>query len=213
MICDTSSEIFSPWQATEETCPVDYCRQVMSTAMEASCGNCVLCREGSRQVHQIILDISEGNGASEDFELLQDLLNQIKDHGSCEMSRTAAATCLEMMQTYEDEWDRHIRRKLCKTMVCRGTYTVHIDPVLCDGCGKCLDACKARAIKGGEGLIHVINNSQCDKTLACVRICPKGAVKKAASVKPKTPDQPVPVGSFGQKAAEGEGGKRRRRRR
>ena len=63
-------------------------------------------------------------------------------------------------------------------------------------------------------MIHVINTDNCSKSMICVSVCPKGAIKKAGAVKPKLPGEPVPVGSLSQTedSQEGETTRRRRRR-
>ncbi len=138
----------------------------------------MLCREGTWQVYKIIEDITLGNPKSGDYELLLELLEQISENSSCEMAREAGKTTLKLMKDYEEEWDLHIRRKKCSNMVCKGLYTVYIDPALCDGCGLCLSKCPEKAISGGKDLIHVIDFSLCKKSLKCIEVCPKGAVKK-----------------------------------
>lgn len=214
MICESSSTIFPSWDDSDlSACVVDYCLNVMEVARKESCGKCVLCREGTGQVVEIIKDITKGNALSEDFELLIDVIGQIKANASCEMSKTAASICLELMKTREEEWDLHIRRKRCSNLVCKGSYTLYVDPELCDGCGKCLESCPQGAITGGDQMIHVIEPNICNKSLVCASICPKGAIKKAGAVKPKLPNEPVPVGSFGQSADTQEDGNTRRRRR
>lgn len=214
MTCKANSTIFQKWNNSDSNaCVVDYCMNIMNTARKESCGKCVLCREGTWQVYKIIKDITEGNGNSDDFELLIDILEHIKKNASCEMSRTAASTVMDLMKTYEEEWDKHIRRKRCSNLVCKGSYTLYVDPQLCDGCGECLKNCSIGAIAGGEGMIHVINPDICNKCMACVSVCPKGAINKAGTVKPKLPNEPVPTGSFGCNSDNQESEMRRRRRR
>lgn len=214
MICHTSGELFPKWEDADiNACVVDYSMNIMNVAKKESCGKCVLCREGTWQVHEIIKDITEGNAKSDDFELLSDLLEQIKDNAGCDMSRTAAGICKDMMKRYEEEWDMHIRRKRCSNLVCKGTFTLYVDPITCDGCGKCMESCPQGAIAGGAGMIHIINPDICNKSMVCLSVCPKDAIKKAGSVKPKIPNEPVPVGSFSHSIGEEDDGRRRRRRR
>lgn len=213
MICETQNTIYEKWDGSkDDACVVDYCMKVMDAARKESCGNCVLCREGTRQVYEIIKDITKGNAEREDYDLLLDLLGQISSGASCDMSRAAAATCLDLMKSHEEEWDKHIRLKRCQNLVCKAAYTLYVDPQLCNGCGKCIGSCPQGAISGGVGMIHVIDANRCNKTLACLAACPTGAIKKAGPIKPKLPTEPVPVGSFGQAADEEAGSMRRRRR-
>lgn len=213
MDCEKKSVVFEKWKDLDHNrCVVDFCLKMMDACRKESCGKDVLCREGTWQVYEIIKDITEGNPQSNDYELLMDLLEQIKDNASCEMSRTAASTCMELMIKYEDEWDKHIRRKRCTNLVCKGSYTLYIDPQICDGCGICLEKCPQGAIVGGPQMIHVIDTKKCNKSLICMEICPKDAIKKAGTILPKLPKEPVPVGSFNKEPDE-KGGMRRRRRR
>lgn len=217
MICDITSRVLP--EIKEEAfsdgsaCAVDFGMKLMDTARRESCGKCVLCREGTWQVYEIIRDITEGKAESDDYELLTELLEQIKENGGCEMSARAASLCLGLLRNYQNEWDQHIRRKRCTNLICRASYTVFIAPELCDGCGKCLEACPGEAILGGRNMIHVIKTESCSKCMLCAEVCPKSAIKKVGVVKPKVPAEPVPVGSFGDSGGGNEEGTVMRRRR
>jgi len=212
MTCNAGSEMFEKWNPNvDNSCPVDYCVRVMRKAKEESCGEEVLCREGTWQAYEIIRDITEGRGQSDDLELLKELTGLMKDNAGCEMARYAASICLDSIKEYEEEWDRHISRKRCTNLVCKGSFTLYIDPAICDGCGKCIESCSIKAIVGGQGLIHVIDTNTCVKSMECMGVCPNGAIKKAGPVKPKLPLEPVKVGNFGQVEEDG-GGRRRHRR-
>jgi len=215
MICKTDKSLLPSWDPSDNSaCVVDYCKQLMDISRKGTCGQCVFCREGTWQVHEIIRDITEGNSESRDFELLLDVLGQIVEGASCEMARESAERCIRLMKEYEEEWDKHIRRKRCANLVCKCSYTLYIDPQICDGCGECLKSCPSGVIAGEPDMIHVINTDMSGSVLLSVLTCPKAAIKKAGSVKPKLPLEPVPVGSFGNaKAGNGDGVTRRRRRR
>lgn len=210
MICEKTAAALPPREAFDETedCPVDRAKEVMGQARHASCGQCVLCREGTAQVHEILKDVTTGAGQDEDMALLDELLELIQTSAGCEMAVEAAGESLTLLRGYPEQWEQHISRKRCPGLVCKAYYTVHVSPAACTGCGACLEVCPQSAIAGGAGLIHVIDNEKCDRCLACVEACPAGAIAKAGAVKPKGPAEPVPVGTF-----EEEGGGRRRRRR
>lgn len=214
MICEAKNSKLPEWNSEIMTCVVDYSKSLMLAASRESCGKCVLCREGTYQVYKIFEDITLGNAKSEDLDLAKELLELIAENAGCDMSRQAAATSIRLMAENEDEWHLHIRRKRCTHLVCKASYTMYIDPTLCNGCGECLDVCEVKAISGAVGLIHVIDTSLCIKSNKCMFLCSQGAVKKAGPIKPNLPKAPVPVGSFGESSEEGieDSGKRRRRR-
>ncbi len=120
MICDKGFE-FPQWDETDtNSCVVDYCANIMDNARKESCGRSVLCREGTWQAYEIIKGIADGDGRSDDIELLKELLEHIKKYENCDMSRDAADLCLNLVEKYEDEWGKHLRRKICSNMICKG---------------------------------------------------------------------------------------------
>ena len=58
----------------EDTCMVDVARYFLHFLTDESCGKCVPCREGLRQMDSILKDITEGRGKEGDIETLEELL-------------------------------------------------------------------------------------------------------------------------------------------
>ena len=58
----------------EDTCMVDVARYFIDFLTDESCGKCVPCREGLRQMHRILTNITEGKGKEGDIELLEDVV-------------------------------------------------------------------------------------------------------------------------------------------
>jgi len=212
MSCENHSALLPEWNPSDEGgCVVDYCTHLMDTVRKETCGECVFCREGTWQIYVIMKSITMGSAESEDYELLLDILEQIGQGAGCEMARGAAKRCIQLMKDYEEEWEKHIRRKRCSSLVCKCSYTLYIDPLLCDGCGGCMEKCPAETIAGGAGMIHVIRQESPQISQLSESACTKGFIKRAGAVKPKLPTEPVPAGSF--MISENEGGTTRRRRR
>jgi NADH-quinone oxidoreductase subunit F len=213
MIC-TKEKIAFPEYIADGNCPVDFCKKIMKSISEQTCGEDVLCREGTLQVFEVLDTISQGHPEEKDYELLLEILNSIKKYGSCASSRGGAEICINIIEECENEVDKHINRKVCTNLICTGCYTLYIDPAICDGCGECIKACDYESILGKEGYIHVINTKKCIKCGECITVCPKEAVKKAGTIKPEISTEPVPVGSFSQDGGNegGNTGRRRRRR-
>lgn len=188
----------------EGVCPVAWAKKCIDTARAENCGKSVMCRDGMTQLQAILNDVVRGRASGEDIELLRDLASVISGSKGCGLAARAAACLLYSLEHYADEWDAHCRRKRCSALVC--FYNVYVDPTACKGCGACIKAAPAGAIAGGEGLISVVKDDSALKSDEFLSVCPNGALKKYGAVKPRSPEEPVAVGSF-----SAEGGRRRRR--
>ncbi|MEW6424513.1 MAG: NADH-ubiquinone oxidoreductase-F iron-sulfur binding region domain-containing protein [Bacillota bacterium] len=185
--------------ATEEDCLVDLTRHILAHTHAESCGRCVLCREGTGQLHEILAEITEGKGKPDDPDLLADLGAGVKAGSLCSLGQNAPNPVLSALAHFRSEFEAHIKRKRCPARVCGKFTTFYILLDRCRGCPACREACPEAAIAGGEGLIHVIDQEKCTKCGLCLPACPFGAVAKASGLKPLTPAAPVPVGSWGKK--------------
>jgi Na+-translocating ferredoxin:NAD+ oxidoreductase RNF subunit RnfB len=172
----------------------------------------VPCRDGLWQAELLIESISDGKAEGEvTVETLKDVMEMISTLG-CDFTSGCADLVLQSLSLYADEWELHAKRHRCTALKCEAYYDVYIDPAACTGCGACLKAAPAGAIAGGEGMIHVVKNDAELKGDAFAAVCPAGAIKKfSGMVKPRVPEEPVAVGSFGAAGAGAAGGRRRRR--
>lgn len=182
--------------ADNDTCVVDLAKNCLSLTRSESCGKCVLCREGTWQLLAVLTDITEGKGKPGDIDLLMELGEGIKSGASCDLGRTAPNPVLTTIRHFREEYEAHVRRKRCPALVCKRFISFHILGDKCRGCLACMRNCPANAIAGGDQMIHVIGQSECDKCGICLDACPFNAVTKAGGVKPVTPEEPIPVGSW-----------------
>jgi ferredoxin len=210
--CDKAySDLKYPEFAEGTDCPVYWSRGLVTALSRESCGRDVLCREGSLQLAAIFADISDGKGSEDDIGLSRELLSTIRGGVNCGMMRDAADRCLRNIDECYDRWEQHVMRKRCPDLVCPTLLTVYVVPGNCTGCGNCAEVCPSSAISGGEGMIHVVDADRCTRCMACEGACEVSAIARAtAGALIRTPDSPVPVGSYGD-AAGGEGRRRRRR--
>ena len=201
-ICETGREKAALLPKIEElnagACPVDWAKRCVEFARQESCGISVMCRDGMAQLQAILEDITTGMGQDGDLDMLRDICSVISAYHDCELSATAAGNVLYSLEHYADDWNQHCLRKRCAKMICKAYYNLYIDPAACTGCGACRNCAPAGAVDGGEGMIHVIRNDSQLKTGEFEGCCPAGAIKKfgAGAVKPRVPQDPVPVGSF-----------------
>jgi len=104
----------------EDTCMVDIARYFLSFTQSESCGKCVPCRLGTKQMLDILNDITHGRGKLEDIDLLQSLGEQIKAGSLCGLGQTAPNPVLTTIRYFRDEYEEHIKRHHCRAAVCEG---------------------------------------------------------------------------------------------
>ncbi len=185
--------------ADSDTCMVDLAKYFLSFTQAESCGECVLCREGTMQMLEILTDITEGRGKPEDIDLLLELGEAIKLGSLCALGGTAPNPVLTTIRYFREEYEAHINEKRCPARVCKELISFHILPEKCQGCLICMRNCPVDAILGGKRMIHVIDQDKCTKCGTCLDVCPSrfSAVVKVSGEQPPTPDEPIPVGSWG----------------
>jgi len=115
----------------EDTCMVDVARYFLSFTQDESCGKCVPCRLGTKQMLDILNDITHGRGSMEDIDLLLKLSEQIKAGSLCGLGQTAPNPVLTTIRYFRDEYEEHIKKHHCRAAVCEGLVSApcsHICP-------------------------------------------------------------------------------------
>lgn len=106
--------------ADEDTCIVDFAKFFLTFTQAESCGKCVPCRVGTRQMLDILERITRGEGQDDDIDKLQQLAETVKDGSLCALGRTAPNPVLTTLRYFHDEYEAHIKRKKCPAAVCKG---------------------------------------------------------------------------------------------
>ncbi len=168
----------------EDTCMVDVARYFINFLTDESCGKCVPCREGLRQMHKILTNITAGKGKEGDIEILQDLAETAVEASLCALGKSAPNPFLSTLRFFRDEYEAHIKEKRCPAQSCKQLIAYHIDPDKCQACMICLRKCPADAIDGGKKKIHIIDQEKCTNCGTCFEVCPPrfGAVEKISGV-------------------------------
>ena len=107
----------------EDTCMVDIARYFLSFTQAESCGKCVPCRVGTKQLLDILENICSGRGKLEDIDLLLELSESIKAGSLCALGGTAPNPVLTTIRYFRDEYEEHIKRHHCRAAVCPGLVT------------------------------------------------------------------------------------------
>jgi len=102
----------------ETSCMVDVAKFFLKFTVDESCGKCTPCREGTRQMLNILEKITSGNGTMEDIDRLEKLGNIIKLTSLCGLGQTAPNPVLSTLRYFRDEYIAHIKDKKCPANVC-----------------------------------------------------------------------------------------------
>jgi len=168
----------------EDTCMVDVARYFVDFLTDESCGKCLPCREGLRQMRRILTRICAGEGREGDLETLEELSEVAMEASLCALGKSAPNPFLSTLRYFRDEYEAHIREKRCPALVCSELVSYYIDPERCKACLICLNQCPSRGIIGAKNTIHVIDQDACNACGVCFEVCPSqfNAVVKLSGV-------------------------------
>jgi NADH-quinone oxidoreductase subunit F len=164
----------------EDTCIVEIARFFMNFTQNESCGKCVPCREGTKNMLKILEKIVAGKAVMADLDLLEELALAVKDGSLCGLGKTAPNPVLSTLKHFRDEYIAHIVEKRCPAGVCQAFKKIVIEKELCKGCSKCARQCPVNAIEGKIKETYVIDQDKCIKCGACLDACPFKAIKELA---------------------------------
>jgi len=164
----------------EDTCMVDFARYFLNFLADESCGKCVPCREGVKQMLKILTGITQGKGKPGDIELLEELAEVAGSSALCALGKGAPNPVLSTLRHFRNEYEAHINESKCPAYTCKDLISYYIDPDKCQACMSCGKKCPAGAIDGGKNLVHVVIQEKCTKCGSCLEACPVkfGAVRK-----------------------------------
>ena len=159
-----------------QTCMVAIARFFMEFTQRESCGKCVLCREGTRQMLALMDDVIEGRATGATLDLLEKLGHAVQKGSLCGLGKTAPNPVLSTMRYFRAEYDAHVFHKHCPTGRCKALAKPFIEAAKCKGCTACARKCPTHAISGERKQPHVIDEEKCIKCGACAEVCKFDAV-------------------------------------
>jgi Pyruvate/2-oxoacid:ferredoxin oxidoreductase delta subunit len=166
---------------------VDVAKFFMDFIQRESCGKCIPCREGTKQMLEILNRITQGRHTEKDTDALErfkgvvqleQLAKVIQETSLCGLGQTAPNPVLSTLKYFKDEYDSHIFERKCPSGVCSGLISYKINPDLCKGCTLCAKKCPNGAIVGQVKQTHHIIPERCVSCGICINACSFEAVYK-----------------------------------
>lgn len=156
----------------QDTCMVDVARYFLDFTQKESCGKCVPCRLGTKQMLDILERITKGEGKPEDIELLEELCQTVTKGSLCGLGQTAPNPVLTTLKYFNQEYQDHIFNKKCSACSCIDLMHFTVLEDKCIGCQMCNKVCPTVAISGEKKKPQYIEQEKCIKCGACLEICP-----------------------------------------
>ncbi len=160
----------------QQTCMVKMARFFMQFTQNESCGKCVPCREGTKQMLALLDDIIEGRGTLETLELLEQVAVAVGKASLCGLGKTAPSPVLATLRHFGAEIRSHVLDKECPAGRCKALLKPEILADRCKGCTICKKKCPVDAISGEKKQPHTIDQDKCIKCGACAEVCRFDAV-------------------------------------
>jgi len=160
----------------DRNCMVDVARYFVKFLVDESCGKCVPCREGLKQLLAILTRITLGDGVPGDLALIESLCLVLKEGSLCALGKSAANPVLSTLQYFREEYEEHINGNTCRAGVCPNLCTYRIGDD-CNGCTLCARVCPTECISGEKKQQHSIDQQACIKCGSCFDVCKFDAVE------------------------------------
>jgi ferredoxin len=169
----------------QDTCVVDTARYFAGFLKEESCGKCITCREGTKNMLNILEGITRrpekeyGTQTLERFKgvmSIESLAEVIRDTALCGLGENAPNIVLDTLKHFRQEYEEHIFERKCKANVCRDLRKFYISVENCVGCDACVDKCPTDAIYGIPKHPYFIIESKCIGCGLCQEACMFNAI-------------------------------------
>jgi len=114
------------------TCPVTVQISLLQAARSQTCGKCVPCRDGLRQLEQMLLQILIGKAEVHILDEIKALAEMIRDSSDCAIGYQAAIEVLEGLDTFRTEYISYIETGECsgtsgQKVPCVSLCPAHVD--------------------------------------------------------------------------------------
>ncbi len=161
------------------TCMVKMARFFMQFTQNESCGKCVPCREGTKQMLRLLDQIIDGTATEDTLTLLEKLAVTVQKASLCGLGKTAPNPVLSTFRHFRAELEAHVHQRRCPAGVCAALVDYSIDGAKCTSCGLCAFKCPVEAISGSKTEPYRIDDAACIRCGECIRSCNSDAIVRS----------------------------------
>ncbi|GAB4452116.1 MAG: NADH-quinone oxidoreductase subunit NuoF [Bacteroidales bacterium] len=166
-------------------CIVDYIKNEINFIQYESCGKCLPCREGSKQLFHILEMLTKRPENEQTKETLvrikevmtlTELSNTISNTSLCGLGKKFPNLINDLLLYFKNEAEEHLYERHCEAGVCKNlrTYTIQVEK--CTGCHICYNKCPENAIIGVIQHPHFIIQDKCTSCGICYEMCKFSAI-------------------------------------
>ena len=94
-------------------CPVDLAAAFLKLCHAQTCGKCVPCRVGLRQLELLIDDVLNGDATLETLDFIESTAQVIADSADCAIGYEAAEMVLKGIRGFRDDYESHVLTGRC----------------------------------------------------------------------------------------------------
>ena len=87
---------------------VDVARFFMEFCMDESCGKCVPCRVGTKQMYDLLSKICARQATERELKLLEELAMYVKETSLCGLGMSAPNPLMSTLRYFHDEYLGHL---------------------------------------------------------------------------------------------------------
>jgi len=88
---------------------IDVAKFFIEFCMTESCGKCVPCRVGTKQIYQILTKIADGMAKPDDLTLLEELCELVRNTSLCGLGQSATNPVMSTLRYFREDYLAHIR--------------------------------------------------------------------------------------------------------
>jgi len=158
----------------EDDCMVEIARYFLEFTQRESCGKCTFCRLGTKQMLEILNDITQGRGRIDDIDILSELAEDVIAGSLCGLGKTSPNPVLTTLRYFRDEYEAHIKEGRCPALMCPNLIAYYIVPEKCErSCDACVGTCTVEAVTSHpKKRYKIIDQEKCVKCGTCLNACP-----------------------------------------